>query len=151
MLIAFLCQVGCSHHRTRLWSTLCLSPPGSACLFAESLARTIGQGLGPRFAFLHQPQRFSSPSRGLASQGKAWVHSWPLSSKRSVSPCKVAGSHHRTRLGSTLCHYPPGSACLHADSRKRTSGQGLGPRLAFLLQAQRFSLPIPWLALQDKA
>ena len=73
------------NRRTRLKSSLCLSP-GSACLVAESWARTAGQGLGPRFDSLHIARPISMPSRWLASKNKAWVHALPLSSKLSASP-----------------------------------------------------------------
>ena len=144
-------RVAGSHPWTRLSSTFCLFPPGSACLLAESRARTAQQGLGPRFASLHQAQRVSSQSRGLAPQDKAWIHALPLSATLSVSLLLVACSHRRTGLGSTLCLSPPGSACLLAYSRDRTAGQSSGPRFASLHQAQRVSSSSCWLELQDKA
>ena len=95
---------------------------GSACLLAESRACIVGQGLGPRFASLHQAHRVSSTSRG---------------------------SHPRTNFGSTFCLFPPGSECLLAESRFCTAGQGMGPRFASLQQAQRFSSSSRGLAPQD--
>ena len=59
-------RVAGSHRATRLGSMLCLSPPGSACVLAESWARTAGQCLGPCFASHIQAQRFSLPSQGHA-------------------------------------------------------------------------------------
>ena len=147
-------RVAVLHRRTRFWSKLCLSPPGSALLLAKSRARIIGQGLSPRFATLHQAQRFSSTSRGLAPWDKVLVYALPLSTmlsgsprrfacshrrtklgstlslslpSLSVFPRRVAGSHCRKRLGSTVCLSPPGSACLLANSRASTKKQGLGP------------------------
>ena len=150
-LSAFPCQVAGSHRRTRLDSTPCLSPPSSALLLANPLARTAGQGLSLRFASLHQAQRFTLPRRGLAPQHKAWVHDLPLSTRVVVSPRRVVGSHRMTRLGSTLCLSSPGSACLLIESRDRTAGQSLDPHFVSLLKAQRFSLPSRRLAPQDKA
>ena len=96
-------QVASSHRRTMLWSTLCLSLPLPASLLAELQARNHGQGLGPRFASLHQAQRVSSPSYGLAPLDKVWVHTLPFSTRLSVSPHRVAGSHRATRILSTYC------------------------------------------------
>ena len=144
-LIVSPCRVVSSYRRRRIRSTLCVSlsgfpsfhhahrlsspsrglaPPdktwvyvlpistGSACLFAESRACTVRQGLGPRFPSLHQAHRVPSTSRG---------------------------SHPQTWLGSTFCLFPPGSACLLAELRACTAGQGMGQRFASLQQAQRFS------------
>ena len=61
-------RVAGSNRATRPGSTLCLSPPDSACLIAESLSRTAGQGLGPSFASLFQAHCFSFTSSGLAPQ-----------------------------------------------------------------------------------
>ena len=132
-------RVAGSHRTTRLGSTFCLSPPGSACVLAKSRARTAQQGFGPSFASLYYAHRDCSPSRELAPQDKAWVHALPLSTTLSVSPRQVAGLHPWTRLGSTFCLSPSGSACLLAGTRARTPGQGLGPRSASLHQAQRVS------------
>ena len=143
-------RVAGPHQRTRLGSTLCLSPPGSACLLGESQARTIGQGFDIRFISLHQAQRVFSPSHGLAPHKKAWVQALPLSTRLIVTPRQVTSSHRRTRLGSTLCLSLPLSACLLAESLACTHGQGLGPCFASLHQAQRVSSPIRWLAPLDK-
>ena len=139
------------HPLTKFGSTLCLSPPDSACLLTESRPRTTGQGLGPRFASLHQARSVYSPNRRLAPQDKAWVHALPLSSKLSASPCQVAGSHRRRRFRSTHCISPPGSACLLAESWARTAGQGLGPRFDSLHMAQHISMPSRWLASKNEA
>ena len=119
---------------TRLWSTLCLSPPGSACLLAESRARTVDQGFGPRFVSLLQAQYFL-PRCVLANHGKASVYALPHSTRLSVSPHRVGGSHYTTRLGFTLWLSPPGSACLVAKSRALTAQQGMSPRFGSFLQA----------------
>ena len=119
---------------TRLWSTLCLSPPGSACLLAESRARTVDQGFGPRFASLLQAQHFL-PSCCLAPHGKASFYALPHSTRLSVSPRRVVGSHRTTRLGSRLWLSPQGSACLVAKSRALTGQQGMSPRFSSFLQA----------------
>ena len=137
--------------RTRLGPSLCLSQPGSAFLLLESPACTAGQGLCARFNSLHQAHRVSSPSRGLAPQDKAFVHALPLSSKLIVYPRRVAGSHHRTKVGSTACVSPPGLAYLLGESRARTAGHLLIPRFVSLRQAQRVSLPKRELLTQDKA
>ena len=118
------CRVAGSHRRKRLGSTLCLSHPDSACLLAESQ---------------------------LAPQNKAWVQVLPLSTRFSISPRLVAGSKHRTMLRSTPCLSPPSSAGLLAETRALTASQGLGSRFAFLLQAERFSLPSRRLEPQDRA
>ena len=144
-------RVAGSHRRTRLGSMLCLFPPGSECLLAESLTRTEGQGLGPRFASLSQAQRVSSTSRVLAPPHRAWVHALPLSTRLSLSPRLFAGSHRRTILGSTLCLSPPGSACLLVELLARTARQGLGLRFVSLHQAQHISSLSRGLAPQDKA
>ena len=149
-LSASSCQFAGSYPRTRLGSTLLISPPGSACLLAESWARNTGQYLGLRFLSHNQAHRVSSPSRGLAPQDKAWVHVLPLSIRLSLSPRRIAGSHRRTRLGSTLCPSPPSSALLLAKSQARTVGEGYGLRIASLHQAQRVSSPCRGLAPQDK-
>ena len=134
-------RVAGSHRTTRLGSTFCVSPPGSACVLAKSRARTAQQGFGPSFASLYYAHRDSSPSRELAPQDKALVHALPLSTTLSVSPRQVTCSHPWTRLGSTLCLSPLGSACLLADTRARTPGQGFFPRFASLHQPQRVSSP----------
>ena len=138
------------HPWTRLWSKFCLSPQGSACLLAESRARTAGQGLGAHFASLHQAQHFYLPSRGLAAQNKAWVYVLPLSTRVSVFPPRFKGSHRRTRLGSTLCLFLLSSALLLTNSRACSAGQGFGLRFASLHQVHRVSSPINGLAPQDK-
>ena len=84
-------RVAVLHRRTRLWSTLCLSPPCSAGLLADLLACTAEQTLGLLFPSHHQGQRVFSPSRGLTLKEKAWVHALPLSTRISVSPCQFAG------------------------------------------------------------
>ena len=140
-----------SHCRTRLGSTLSLSHQGSACLLAESRARTAQQGMDPQFASLLHAQRFSFPSRGLAPQDKAWVYALTLSIRFGVSPRRVAGSHRKRRLGSTLCLSPPSSALLIAKSWARTAGQGLGLRFASLHQGQQVSSPSRELAPHNKA
>ena len=127
--------------RDKAWSKLCLSPPGSACLLVDSQARTARQGLGSCFASLHKPQCVSSPIRGLAPWDKSWVHALFLCTRFSVSPCRVGGSHLRTRCDPMACLSSPGSVCLLAESRARIAGQGLGPRFASLSQAQRVSSP----------
>ena len=144
-------RVAGSHLWTKLGSMLCLFPPGSACVLADSRASTAQQSLGPRFASLHQTQLVSSQSRDLAPQDKAFVHALPLSSKLTASPSQVAASHRRTRLRSTFCLSQPGSACLLPESPARTEGQDLVPRFASLLQTQRSSLTSSRLAPQDKA
>ena len=120
-----------------LGSIFCLSSPGLSCLLDESRLAlpdkawvyvltlstrlsvsprrvaflTSGQGMGPRFAYLHQIQRVSSSSRGLALQDKAWVQVLPLTTRISVSPRGSSGSHSATSHGSMFCLSPPGSAC----------------------------------------
>ena len=132
-------------------STLCLSPPNSALHLDKSQARTAGQGLSLWFSSLHQAHRLSSPSRGLAPQDKAWVYGLCLSTRLSVSPRRVAGSHCRTLVGSTFCLSPPGSACLLAETRAPNARQGFGPRFAFFHQAQPVSSPSCRLAPHNKA
>ena len=136
---------------TKLESSLCLSPKGSASLLAESLARTKGQGFGPCFASLHKAQLVFSPKRGLPPQDKAWVHTLPLSPRLSLCPRRVAGLHRTTRLGSTFCVSPQGSACVLAKSRVLTAQQGFGPSFASLYYAHRDCSPSRELAPQDKA
>ena len=117
-------RVAGTHRRARVGSMFCLSPPGSACLLAETQIPTADQGLGPHLASLHQVRPLSSPSHGLAPHNKNWVHVLPLSL---------------------------GSACVLAKSRDRTVPQSLGPCFASRYQAHHdFSLsrePTP----QDKA
>ena len=139
------------HHRTRYRSTLCLSPPGSACFLADYRARIAQQVLVPCFASLHQAQRVFSLSQGLASRNKALVHALLLSTRLSVTPGRVAVLHRRTRFCSKLCVSPPGSELPLAKSRARIIGQGLSPRFATLHQAQRFSSTSRGLAPWDKA
>ena len=136
---------------TRLYFTFCLSQPGPAYFLAESRARHPGQGFGPCFDSLHKAQYVSSLSRRLAPQNKVWIYTLLLTYSLCVSPCRVSGSHRRTRLGSTFCHSPSGSACLLAESRARNEGQGLGPRFDYLHQAQHITSPSRGLAPQDKA
>ena len=138
-LSASSCQVAGSHPRTRLGSTLLISPPGSVCLFAKLWTQNTGQCLGLRFASHNQAHRVSSPSRGLAPQDKAWVHVLPLSIRLRVSPRRIAGSHRRTRLRSMLCLSPPSSALLLAKSQARTAHQDSGPCYESLQQANRAS------------
>ena len=109
-LIVSLRRVVGLHHWTRCGFMFCLSPPSSACLLAETRAFTAGQGLALRFASLHQDQTVFSPSHGLATHNKAWVHVLPLPTRLSVCPCQVAGSHRTTRLGYKLCLSPLGSS-----------------------------------------
>ena len=104
-----------------------------------------------RFASLHQAQRNSSPSRWLAPWDKALGHALHLSTRLSMSPRRVKGSHPRTRLGFTLCFSPPGSACLLAKSRACTTQQGLNPRFASIHQAQCVSSQSRRLAPRNKA
>ena len=162
---------------TMFASKLCLSPPSSLYVLAESRARTAGQSFDPGFASLHQIQHVSSPSRKFAQQDKAlvyalplssslsvslpscrlkppdkaWVHALSLSTRLSVSPRQVAASHRRKRHWSKLCLSKPGEACLLNESRARTAGQGLGPRFATLHKAHRFSSLSCGLAPLDKA
>ena len=150
-----------------LGSTLCLSLSSSACLLAESRARTAGQGLGPlfvshpnsallfdklrvrtatqgfglSFASVHLAQRVSSQSRVLVTPDKAWIHTFTLSTRLRVSHRRVMGGHLRTMLGSMLRLSQLGSACLLADLRPRTAGQIFGLRFISLQPAQRVSLP----------
>ena len=174
-LIVSPCRVVSSHRRRRIRSTLCISLSGSACLLDNPRALTAQQGLGPRFSSFHHAHRLSSPSRGLAPPDKTWVYVLPLS---TCSACLLAesractvgqglgprfaslhqahrvsstsrSSHLRTSLGSTFCLFPPGSACLFAESRVCTAGQGMGPRFASLQQAQRFSSSSRGLEPQD--
>ena len=130
-----------SQRKTRLRSTLCLFPPGSACVLAELQACTAQQGLGPGVASLHQAQRLSLPSCRLAPYNKALVHAFPLSTRLIVTPRQDASSHRRTRLWSTLFLSLPLPASLLAESQARNHGQGLGPRFASLHQAHRVSSP----------
>ena len=109
-LIVSLRRVVGPHHRTRFGFMFSLSPPSSAYLLAETQALTAGQGLALRFASLHQAQTVSSPSHGLASHNKAWVHVLPLCTRLSVCPFQVAGSYCTTRLGYKLCLSPLGSS-----------------------------------------
>ena len=170
------CRVVSSHRRRRIRSTLCVSLSGSACLFDKSPSLTAQQGLGPRVPSFNHAHRFSSPSRGLAPSDKTWVYVLPLS---IGSACFLAESRactvgqglgprfaslhqaHRVsstslssqpwpRLGSTFCLSPSGSACLLAESRARTVGQGFGLNFASLQQAHRVSLPSRRLASQEK-
>ena len=106
------CRVVSSHCRRRIRSTLCVSLLGSACLLDKSRTLTAQQGLGSRFPSFHHAHCLSSPSRGLAPPDKTWVYVLLLST---------------------------GSACLIAESRACTVGQGLGPRFASFHQAHRVS------------
>ena len=139
------------HQRTRLGCTLCLSPPGSACLLGESRARTAGQGFGPRFAFLNQAHRLSSPSGRLAPRDKNWVHVLKLSTMLSVSHRRVVGMQPRTRLVSTLSLSPPGSNYLLAKSWARIAGLCFSLHFASHNQTQRVSSPSHGLAPLVKA
>ena len=150
-LIVFPRRVSVWNHRTRLGSTLCLSPPSSACLLGESRARTAGQRLGSYFASLHQGQHVSSPKLRFPPQDKAYVHALTLSTRLSLCLRRVAGSHRTTRLGSTFCLSPQGSACVLAKSRARTAHQGLCPCFASLHQAHRDFSQSRELAPHDKA
>ena len=140
-----------SHRKTRLGSTLWLSPPGLAFLFGELRARIAGQVLGPCFASLHQGQRVSSQKRRFPPQTKAWVHTSPLSTRLTFCPRRVAGSHRTTRIGSTFCLFLQAQRVSLPSRELEPPGQSLGPRFAFLHQVQRFSLENRRLAPRNKA
>ena len=144
-------RVSVSHCRTRLMSTLLLSPPGSSCLLAKSQACTAEQGLGPRFASLLLIQYFSLTSCRLEPQDKAWVYAFPLSTRLIVSLRRVVGSHHRTRFWFMFCLSPPSSACLLAETRAPTLEQGLALRFTSLHQPHTVCSPSHGLAPHNKA
>ena len=86
-----LCRVAGSHRGTKPGSTHCLSPPASAYLLAELRDCTAGQGLCLRFAYIHQAQRESSPSRRLdpAGQGLGLCFASLHHAQRVFLPCRV--------------------------------------------------------------
>ena len=120
-LSASPCQVMGLHRRTWPASTFRLSHSGSACLLSESWNRCAGLGINPRFTTLHQAQRVSLPIRRLAPRDKAWVQVLPLSTRLSVSPRRVAGTHRRTRCD-------PSFATLLKDQRVSSPSRRLAPR-----------------------
>ena len=164
------------NNATSLGSTFCLSPPGLSCLNAEIRACTAGQGLVLRFSAHNQAQRVSSPSRRLAPQDKAWVlvllapqssalleKSWGRTTGQglgvrfdslhwlSMSSRRVASSHLRTRLWSTLYFSHPSSALFLAKPRASIARQRLGLRFASLHQAQCVSSLSHRIASRNKA